>query len=155
MLKPLAILGAAALALGASAQAQMTATQTVLSETVTIDEQGREVVRTAPAKNVVPGDRLAYVLTYRNEGAAAAEDLVLVMPVPPTVTLIAGTEEGGAPEHSVDGGQSYGVLADLSVAEDGERRPARPADVTHVRWRLAGSVAPGEAGDVSYRAVLR
>lgn len=157
MFKPLAILGVAALALalGASAQAQMTASQTVLAETVTTDERGREVVTTAPAENVVPGDRLAYVLTYRNEGESAAEGLVLVMPVPESITLVPGTEDGGTAEHSVDGGQTYGALTTLSVEEDGERRPAEPADVTHVRWRLAGSVAPGGTGDVSYRAVLR
>ena len=146
---------AAALAgLAASAQAQVTATQTVLSETVTVDERGRETVTTAPADRVTPGDRLAYVLAYENEGSAPAEGVVLTMPVPKSVALIEADREAGAPDYSVDGGESWGDLAGLAVTEDGERRPARPADVTHLRWRLA-AIAPGAAGEVRYRAVLR
>ena len=155
MTRTLAALAASAAALAAAASAQMTASQAVLTETVTVDPQGREVVTTAPATDVVPGDRVAYVLTYANEGAAPAEDLVLVMPVPASVTLLAGTEDGGTPEHSADGGATFGALPDLTVVEDGQARPATPADVTHIRWRLASAVQPGATGEVSYRAILR
>ena len=151
-LTPILVLTAA---LALPAAAQVTAEQTVLTETVTVDETGRETIQTKPAERVVPGDRLAYVLRYENEGAAPADGLVLVMPVPSTIAYVPGTEGGGAPEQSVDGGQTFGTLAALTVTEDGTPRPAEPTDVTHLRWRLAGSVAPGEAGEVSFRGVLR
>ena len=138
------------------AAAQVSATQAVLAETVTVDDQGRETVRTVPATEVTPGDRIAYVLSYRNEGAAPADGLVLVMPVPGTVDLLVGTEAGGRADYSVDGGQTYAALAELTVTgEDGRPRPAGGRDVTHLRWRLEGALPPGEAGEVSYRAVLR
>jgi len=56
---------------------------------------------------------------------------------------------------SVDGGESWGMLANLSVTEDdGSIRPAQHADVTHVRWTLA-LVRPGESGRLEYPAIIR
>lgn len=153
-----AVLTTAAAALAAalpSAAAQVTAKQTVLAETVTVDETGRRTITTAPAEAVTPGDRVAYVLSYENEGDAPAEGLVLVMPVPGNVAWLPDADAGTMPEPSVDGGASYGDLSGLRVTEDGEPRPATPADVTHLRWRLADSVAPGAGGEVRYRGVLR
>ena len=140
---------------GASAHAQVTAEQVVLAETVTIDAEGREQVTTAPAQKVVPGDRLAYVLRYANEGDAPASDLVMVMPVPAKVALVPGSETGDAPEHSADGGATYGAPGTLTVTDADGERPAAPSDITHIRWRLAGNLAPGATGEVGYRATLR
>lgn len=138
-----------------AARAQVVAEQSVLAESVTRDAQGRETVTFAPATRVAPGDRLAYVLTYENEGGAPAEGLVLTMPVPESVALLEAAPSGVAPDYSVDGGKSWGDLDDLTVLEDGAPRPALPGDVTHLRWRLAEAVEPGAVGEVRYRGVLR
>ena len=150
-----ASLGALALA-PAAALAQVSATQAVVMEKVSVGPDGRTEIEREPAERVIPGDRIAYVLTYRNEGAEAAEDLVLVMPVPETMTVVAGSEEGGIADYSIDGGRTWGAFSALRVpAEEGGIRPAVADDVTHLRWTLADRLAPGEAGEVSYRATLR
>ena len=155
--RPLLALSITAAALmPAAALAQVSATQAVVMERVSVGADGRTQIERAPAERVIPGDRIAYVLTYRNEGQDAAEDLVLVMPVPETMTVVAGSEEGGAADYSIDGGRTWGPFSALRVpAEEGGIRPAVADDVTHLRWTLADRLAPGQAGEVSYRATLR
>ena len=154
MFRTQAALAAALAALASSAAAQVTAQQTVLAEKTEVGPDGEQVTVMAPADKVIPGDKLAYVLTFENEGDAPAEGLAMVMPVPEGVALIAGSASDEA-AYSVDGGRTYAALAALRVEEDGTPRPATPADVTHLRWRLAEALAPGETGEVGYRAVLR
>lgn len=140
------------------ALAQVTADQTVLAETVVVGSDGAQMIETAPAERVTPGDRIAYVLTYRNEGADEAQDVVLVMPVPTGVVMLPGspTSSDGSPEsYSVDGGDTYASLDALTVTQDGQPVPASARDVTHVRWTLARPVAPGAAGQVRYSAILQ
>ena len=48
--------------------------------------------------------------------------------------------------HAVPGGPNVSLLRD---------NQAQPADVTHLRWKLAGTVPPGKEGTVSYKAVLK
>ena len=51
---------------------------------------------------------------------------------------------------------SYGDLSALWVVDhDGNPRPARTDDVTHVRWKLDHPVLPGEEGRVTFRATLK
>ena len=117
-------------------------------------KDGRVERRRAPATTVVPGDRIVYVLTYRNTAPRPAERLVITNPLPGEVQYLSPT--GEAPEVSVDSGQSFGALAALTVPNaDGTQRPADPKDVTHVRWRINGAVPPGQSGEVSFYAVLR
>lgn len=107
-----------------------------------------------PAEVVVPGDRLVYVLTYRNDGTKPATDFVVTNPLPTTVEF-AGDESPGA-EMSVDGGKAYGPLTQLGVSEpNGATRAARRADVTHIRWRIPGAVAPKAGGQVTFKARLK
>ena len=147
-----ALLGMAAL----PASAQVVAEQSVLREEVRTTEGGRTEVVLIAADRVAPGDTVAYVLNYRNDGEAPAADLVLVMPVPEATSYLPGTASGPvASEVSVDGGGVYGELAELSVSEAGERRPAAPGDVTHLRWALDRPLAPGARGEVAFRARLR
>ena len=110
-------------------------------------------VREAP--NVVtPGDKLVFVLSYRNEGAAPATGFVVTNPMPESVTYADSASPGEIV--SVDGGQNWGPLASLRVANaDGTMRPAVAADVTHVRWRFAAPIAAGEAGNLSFQGVVR
>lgn len=146
-----------ALALSAAfgtAAAQVSAKQTVVTETVSRAPDGTETLTRVPAERVIPGDRIAYVLTYENAGDAPADEIVLVMPIPPAVTLSVGAETGGRADYSVDGGENWGEFAALSVERDGQTRAAAPTDVTHLRWRIA-QIAPGATGEVAYRAVLR
>lgn len=102
---------------------------------------------------VVPGDTLVFTINYTNQGAETATDFVLVNPV--HKDTIVSADSAASTEVSVDGGASYGFLADLTVAdEQGETRAATNGDVTHLRWVIA-SVEPSQAGSVSFRAEVR
>jgi uncharacterized repeat protein (TIGR01451 family) len=126
----------------------------VFVERIGSDADGRPVTTLAPPRAVTPGDRLVFVLSYRNGGAKPASGFVITNPVPHTVAFAEAAD--GDAELSVDGGRNWGKLGALTVSgTDGRSRPAAPADVTHVRWRLHDAVAAGATGKLSYRAVAR
>jgi uncharacterized repeat protein (TIGR01451 family) len=126
----------------------------VFVERVKQEANGRShVVREAPGV-VTPGDKLVFVLGYRNGGAAPASGFVVTDPIPASVAF-AGEESQGALV-SVDGGRSWGALAALRVANaDGTRRPAASADVTHIRWAFAQPIAAGSSGQLSFKGVVK
>lgn len=107
-----------------------------------------------PAATVTPGDRLVYVVTYRNAGRQPATDFALTNPIPKHVEF-AGEETAGS-EVSVDGGKTWGAITTLRIANaDGTTRAARRDDVTHLRWRLTQPIAPGAEGQVTFKARLK
>ncbi len=119
---------------------------------------GTVVVSRKEAVKVVPGDEVVYTMHYRNLAADEAQDVVITNPIPEHMHLM---RTGGLPPElvlsfSVDGGGSFGALADLEVlGEDGRPRPATAADCTHLRWSFQRPLAPGEAGQVDYVAQLQ
>ncbi len=130
----------------------------VFQEIEVKDEAGNTQLQRVPAAKVVPGSEVIYVITYRNVGAQAAENIVVSSPVPAELAYQgqAAFAHNGAIEVSVDGGQRFGALENLQVsAANGERRAAQTGDVTHVRWKVTAALGPAEQGSVSYRAVLR
>lgn len=103
---------------------------------------------------VTPGDRLVFILQYRNTGTQSAKDFVVTNPMPAPVAY-QGTSDAVA-QVSVDGGRTFAPLAVLKVREpDGTVRAARPEDVTHVRWALRDPIAAGAQGKLSFRGVVR
>ncbi|MFC3099404.1 hypothetical protein [Altererythrobacter lauratis] len=117
------------------------------------DENNGTEEQLAEASNVLPQDLLHFSVSYRNMGAEAVNDLLLVNPVPATVRV---TDESAlSTQVSVDGGESWGNLSELVVErENGETTPATVDDITHLRWTIA-LIAPGEAGSVGFRAVVK
>lgn len=102
--------------------------------------------------SVVPGDRLRFTTSYRNQSSETVDNFVVTNPIPSAVAL---SEDDNEMMVSVDGGVSYGNLASLTVpADTGEERAATLRDVTHVRWVLA-ELAPGAAGSLSYYGIVR
>jgi uncharacterized repeat protein (TIGR01451 family) len=157
MRKVLALLAAAPLAISA-AEASMTARQVVEKEVVTVAANGEETVSRVPADKVTPGETIVYSIKYKNDGAAPAGDIVLVMPVPKEVAYVEGSidgEEGASVSFSADGGETYVARGRLTVVEGGEARPARGDEITHIKWTLTAPVAAKAEGEVSYKAVLR
>lgn len=145
----------AALAAPAAAAAAdpVSLTSKVFVERVRPGPDGKPVtVREEPGV-VTPGDRLAFVLSYRNSGAQPATGFTLTNPIPPSVDFV-GTDDRDA-SVSVDGGKSWGALTSLKVVgPDGTSRPAVPADVTHIRWSLGQPIAAGSGGELSFRGVV-
>lgn len=114
------------------------------SVTVTLEEPTR----------VVPGDNLLFVLTYENTGAEAAENFVVTNPMPEAVVF--GEAIDGGAVFSIDGGTFFGPLADLTIlGESGVERPARAADVTHIRWTLTEPIPAGASGQLKFRGTVR
>ncbi len=120
---------------------------------VITNPDGSERTELVAPGTIVPGDRLIFGTDYANNGAEAVTNFNVTNPLPAAVRLAPDADP--ALTVSVDGGKSWGKLAELQVAApDGTVRAATHEDVTHVRWVLA-SIAPGEKGRLTYPAIIR
>ena len=122
-----------------------------LEKTVTVDGTSR--IELVEPKVVVPGDRLLFSTSYRNDSGAAVTDFVVTNPVPPAVVV--SPDAISAVQVSVDGGKTWGLIAALKVSDGkGGLRAALAEDATHLRWTIP-SIAPGASGKVEYHAIVR
>jgi uncharacterized repeat protein (TIGR01451 family) len=117
-------------------------------------ENGASKVILEAPKIVTPGDRLVFVLRYRNIGTVPATNFMVTNPLPSAVAF-QGTPDPVA-QVSVDGGHNWGAIGALKIREsDGNWRGARPEDVTHVRWPVKQTVPVGAQGKLSFRGIVR
>ncbi len=117
------------------------------------DADGTERTELVDPTTIVPGDRLIFGTDYANNGSQPVTSFNVTNPLPSAVRLAPDADP--ALVVSVDGGKTWGTLAQLTVATaDGSTRSAAHADVTHVRWVLE-SIAPGEKGRLTYPAIIR
>lgn len=155
---PAAIPAAAMLALtlvsAAQAAGPLQVVSKVLSEQRVRAADGSTSVNLVPARKVVPGDRVVFVLTYRNTAAQPIGGVVFNNPVPRGIAYRGPTATSPAPDVSVDG-KTFGSLATLRVQTPVGARAASPDDVTAVRWRLAAPLAAGAQGQFAFQAVLK
>lgn len=122
-------------------------------ERVQTDINGRPRRTIANAERAMSGDQLIVVVDWRHEGSRTAHGLTVVRQVP-RGTLLDPTDP--AMQASVDGGAHWGRLDQLWLPTPlGGVRRATPEDITHIRWRLPDSVAPGQSGRLTYRAQVR
>jgi len=147
-------LAALALAVAARAEAQLSGSAPEPRPELTIAVQNRtaaaDAARGAARRDstVRPGDVLRYTLTFVNATERAIRNVQLSNPLPRGLELLAGTVTASRPdaqaEYSADGGRSYATTPTVEVVVDGRtvRRPVPPAQYTHVRWIVNGSVAP-------------
>lgn len=129
-------------------------TSKVLTENRQRAADGTTRIALEPVRRAVPGDKVVFVLSYRNTGRQPLDNIVFNNPVPKGIAYRAAAEGSAAPEVSVDG-QTFGTLAALRVKTASGSRAAGPDDVTHVRWRLARPLTAGAQGQFAYRAVLK
>ena len=145
-----ALLSALAAPVAAESAGPVALVGDVKQDRVVVENGESRHVLVAPTK-VVPGDRLVFTTTYRNNGTKPIENFVVTNPVPPPVAV----SDAGDTDVSVDGGAHWGRLAALKVADGkGGERAAEAADITHLRWTIS-LIAPGAAGTLEYRAVVR
>jgi uncharacterized repeat protein (TIGR01451 family) len=131
--------------------------QRAFVERVSTDVNGRARRTLAAANRLAPGDRLVFIVNYRNQGSAPVNGFTVTNPVPTHIRI--APAQFAAPSDgmqvSVDGGAHWGRLADFSLPTPlGGTRRATPEDVTHVRWTLR-AIAPGDGGRIAWRAVVR
>ena len=145
----------AASAWPAMAGGPLQVTSRILAEHRVAARDGTVEVRTAVAQRAVPGDRLVFVLAYRNTGAAPLGDVVLANPVPRQIAYRAPADGSPTPDVSADG-RHFDALAKLRVALPGVgTRAAGADDVVAVRWRLSGPLAAGASGTFAFQGVLK
>lgn len=149
----------AALLMGATtfahAEGRLELENSVFTEVEVTTPDGRTERRQVPAARVLPGDEVVYVINYRNVGDGPVQDVAITNPVPPQLAFVEAEGPLQVSEVSVDQGETYGALLDLTVpGPDGEPRPAQPADVTHLRWILP-QLPPGADGAVSFAARVK
>jgi hypothetical protein len=110
-------------------------------------QDGKVIRALEPATTLRKGDSVVLMLQWRAEGRS--ERFTVASPVPRDLAF--KRSGGQAAEVSIDGGRSWGQLADLRI---GTRRAA-PQDVTHLRWQVSRSDAQRGKGMLSYSAVVK
>lgn len=80
----------------------------------TVVEKGVERIVLAAPKVVVPGNRLLFSTSYRNESAAPVQNFVVTNPVPEGIAVAA--PDAASLTVSVDGGKTWGKLGALRTA---------------------------------------
>lgn len=141
-------------ALPAAAQAQAVdlTSQIFVLRQVTAPDGAVTETRVAPDR-VLPGDPILIELDYTNTGAAPATNFQAVNPIAPGLAFVS---TDASADYSVDGGAKWGPLDALTVPVEGAApRAAVPEDVTHLRFKAPGAVAPGATGAFAFRAVVR
>lgn len=142
--------------LGTSSWA-LTASQTVEREVVIKNNDGSETIKREKAETVVPGESIVYSINYYNDRDKAAENVVLVMPIPAELTFTEGSADvdGAETTFSADGGKTFAVRESVIVSlEDNSTRVADAADITHVKWIVA-SITPDQSGSLSFKGKLK
>lgn len=118
-----------------------------------------DVLKTPNDVVVIPGDRLKFILSYKNETGKIVDGFKATNPMPAVVQFSQATEDWA--EVSIDGGNVWGKLENLTVettdpqSEAIVKRAAGVADVTHVRWVFAQSIGVNESGELSYEGVVK
>jgi uncharacterized repeat protein (TIGR01451 family) len=115
------------------------------------DERHRSLQRRGlSAQILLNGDVVRYRLTFTNVTDVDARGVAFVDPVPDGLLYVdksaTADREDARIDFSIDGGGSYAEQPLIVETVDGERveRPAPPDTYTHIRWTVAGPVAPGE-----------
>ena len=100
-----------------------------------------------PADRLSRGDRVVTIVTWYRLGGNGAFTITNSMP-----RSVSYQKSASGDEHvSVDGGRSWGKLADRRVGS----RNATPEDVTHVRWRISAQRAQTGKGHIAYSGIVR
>ena len=122
-----------------------------------INAKGEKEHIRVPVARAVPGDEVIYTIYYNNAGQEPADNVVIVNPIPEHMIYTPGSAAGADTVivFSIDKGETYAFPEKLRVTgTDGNIRPARASDYTHVKWTRQKSLMPGEKGQVSFRARL-
>ncbi len=115
---------------------------------------GKPAVVLERPTSLIPGDRLVFVVSYKNTSPTPATDVVITNPIPAAVRFQETLD--GSEQVSVDGGKNWARLEDLRIAlDDGRFRPASPADVTHIRWVILEDITNGDEGKLTFRGVVK
>jgi uncharacterized repeat protein (TIGR01451 family) len=152
----LCLLAASALVTTLPASADVLVSTGTVEKVMTMEyEDGSTETEYVPASDAASGEELAYVVSFRNEGAKTEDGVVMTVPVPADMVYVEDSviADDADVDFSVDGGKSFAPREGLTVADGEEIRMASAAEITHVRWTFA-RVTPGEEGMLAFHAIL-
>ena len=121
-------------------------------------QDGRDIVKLAPANRVVPGDQVIYTLEIRNPSRTAVRDPVVTYAVPSHMMYVADSATGPGAEvrYSVDDGHFFDRPENLRVGDaEGHSRQAKPDEYTHIRWKLKNTLKSKSVAFARFRAVVK
>jgi len=116
--------------------------------------------RGSQSQAVLPGDVLRYQLRFTNQNPGDVRGVVFTNPVPAGLRYVDGSagadRQDVTVEYSADGGKTFAATPMVTEVVNGKRvqKPASPAQYTHVRWTVRGSIAPGATVTAEFRAEL-
>ena len=155
----MAFCGAASVA-GASGQATSPglSVKAVAEVRLKSAQDGREILKLAPANRLVPGDEVIYTLEVRNIGGVPVRAPEVTYPVPLHSVYVADSATGPGAEvsYSADGGDSFDRPENLHVrGSDGRARLARPDEYTHIRWKMRSTLKPRSVAFARFRTLVK
>ncbi len=127
-------------------------------EVISLDEQGKQIVKRIPAEKVTPGSEVIYTTRFKHNGSTPAADIVISNPIPEHTVykLDSAIGENTKTMFSVDGGHSFHPASELKVTDkEGVARLAEAKDYTDIRWTYKGELKPGDEGLIEFRVVLK
>jgi len=113
------------------------------TDTAVVATPAMTLVKAVSDNSGPPGTLLTYTVTYLSNGTTPAYNVAIIDEVPPNTVYEPGSAGGAGTtiEFSHDGGAGF----------DG----SEAAPVTHIRWSFSAPLAPGDTGQVSFRATIR
>lgn len=125
-------------------------------ESVVVNDDGEAERKLVPAELVVPGETVFYTITFTNVSAQPADNVVITNPIAENLMYVQGSAFGPGMEilFSADDGKTFAPAEELTVAENGDVRPAAASDFTHVRWVMRTDLDAGAQGTARFAAVL-
>jgi uncharacterized repeat protein (TIGR01451 family) len=135
--------------------------KTTAAKEITVKQDGKSTTKRIPLDKANPKDIVVYTITYSNAGKGPILDAVIVDPLPAGVRYIADTAEGKDAEitYSIDKGRTWlkpPVMIEFRKPDGSlEKKPAPPDMYTHIKWAIKKPVAPGQAGQVSFKVTVK
>lgn len=121
------------------------------------DASGKDELRLEPVEQIAPGDEVIYTVAAANVCRQPVDQPVITYAMPKHMVYV--PESAIAPaadvDFSVDGGFHFAVPGTLEIEVGGERRLAKPAEYTHIRWSLRRPLAPQAVTLARFRAVVK
>lgn len=128
---------------------------------VTLEEDGKQLVKRVATDEIEPDSNLFYVLSYVNSGDEVARNVVITDPIPENTRYVSGSASGDGSEidFSIDDGKSFKKPSMLTYEvrnKDGSlsQKSASAEQYTHIRW-IVESIPPGASGEVGFQVVVK
>jgi uncharacterized repeat protein (TIGR01451 family) len=112
-------------------------------DTLTVATPAMTLLKSVNSTTGIPGDVLTYTVLYTSAGSTDAYNAVIVDTVPAATVYVPGSASGTgtAISFSHDGGATFDTSEALPV--------------THIRWTVAASLAPGDNGTVAFQTTIQ